>query len=73
MPRQLKLESMVHPPHVLAGLQARGAFRWAAVDSLIIIPTSNAESSITENISRILAEAAAERLSRCIESSFVLN
>ena len=40
------------------------------IDSLIIIPTSNAESSITENISRINTEAAAERLSRFMKTSF---
>ena len=40
------------------------------IDSLIIIPTSNAESSITENISRINTDAVAERLSRFMETSF---
>lgn len=39
------------------------------IDSLIIIPTSNAESSITEDISRMNAEAVAERLLRCMETS----
>lgn len=41
-----------------------------AIDSLIIIPTSNAESSITENISRTNTGTAAERLSRFMKTSY---